>query len=579
MAKRACSIFLAAILGCIPTAQPRPENFPPSYSNVPVGWTMLERTRGTRASQAMVVTDHPIASQVGIQILRAGGNAIDAAVAAAFVLAVIHPTAGNIGGGGFMVYRSNSGAVTALDFREKAPAGATADMFQDSTGQIVETSLIGHLASGVPGSVAGLTAAHARFGNFHLSVVMEPAIRYAEQGVVLDSHRASSFTPTKIERFNRFESSRRKFLADGGPPQEGTLFVQPDLARTLQAISDSGSAGFYRGRVADLLVAEMERGGGIITLEDLKNYSVAWRDPIEITYRNYTVYSMPPPSSGGVTLGETLNILESFDSLPSFSTPEQIHVTAEAMRRAFIDRNNDLGDPDFVDLPLARLLSKDYARRLWATIEPGHASVTPPFGTQLREGDNTTHISVVDADGNAVGITTTLNSSYGNSVVVSGAGFLLNNEMDDFTGAPGQPNQFGLIQGEANSIAPHKRMLSAMAPTIVLDPEGDLFMVLGAPGGPRIITAVTQVLSNTIDFGMSLIEAIGAPRIHHQSLPDQIYYEPGALTNVTIDELEKMGHTVVERTSGIGIISAIMAEGDGWIGVADPRGAGRPAGY
>lgn len=579
MAKRAGSILLTTILGCAATGQLRPEIFPPSYGNVPVGWTMLERTASTRAPQAMVVTDHPIASQVGAQILRAGGNAIDAAVGVAFVLAVVHPTAGNIGGGGFMVYRSNLGGVAALDFREQAPAGATADMFQDSTGQITDTSIIGHLASGVPGSVAGLTAAHSRFGSLPLSVIMEPAIRYAERGVALDSYRASSFTATKIERFNRFEGSRQKFLTDGVPPEEGTLFVQPDLARTLRMISDSGSAGFYRGPVADLIVAEMLRGGGIITYEDLVNYRVVWRDPIEVTYRNYTVYSMPPSSSGGVTLGETLNILESFDSLPSFSTPEQIHVTAEAMRRAFIDRNNYLGDPDFADLPLERLLSKDYAARLRSTIEPGQASVTPPFGTQLQEGDNTTHISIVDKDGNAVSITTTLNSSYGNSVVVSGAGFLLNNEMDDFTGAPGQPNQFGLIQGEANAIAPHKRMLSAMAPTIVVDPDGDLFMVLGSPGGPRIITAVTQVLSNAIDFNMSLAEAVGAPRIHHQALPDRIYYEPGALTSGTVSALEKMGHTLTQRSSGIGIISAIMADGDAWIGVADPRGAGRSVGY
>ncbi len=578
MTKRIATMLLAA-LGCAPAGQPRPAHFPPSYANVPSNWTMLDRTKSTISSQAMVVTEHPIASQVGARILRAGGNAVDAAVAVGFALAVVHPTAGNIGGGGFMVYRPNAGEVVTLDFREKAPAAATADMFQNSTGQLTETSVIGHLASGVPGSVAGLTAAHERYGSMALSALIEPAIQLAEEGFALDASRARAFTDTKVERFMRFEGSRAKFLTDGSPPAEGTLFVQPDLARTLGLIADSGAAGFYRGPVADLIVAEMESGGGLITHQDLLDYQVAWRDPVEVSYRNHTIYSMPPSSSGGVTMGETLNILEGFDSLPFFASTPQIHLTAEAMRRSFIDRNNNLGDPDFVDLPLDRLLSKDYAAGLNRTINRNAASVTPEFGTQLREGDNTTHFSIVDADGNAVSVTTTLNSSYGSSVVVSGAGFLLNNEMDDFTGAPGQPNQFGLIQGEANAIRPGKRMLSAMTPTIVVDQDGELFMILGAPGGPRIITAVTQVISNAIDFEMSLVEAVGAPRIHHQALPDQIFYEPDALNAKTIRQLERMGHTVVERDGYIGIISAIMAVENGWVGVADPRGGGTPVGY
>lgn len=576
MIKRTCFAFVIFALGCAPEP---PEHFPPSYRNVPPTWELLERTEVARASQAMVVTEHPIASQVGARILHAGGNAVDAAIAVAFALAVVHPTAGNLGGGGFMVYRSADGDVVSLDFRERAPGGATRDMYLDSAGQVTELGITGHLASGVPGSVAGLTAAHSRYGSLPLTEVMAPAIDLASGGFALDNYRAGTFSDTKVELFQRFEGSRRKFLANGAPPGMGTLFVQPDLARTLETIAREGAAGFYSGRIADLIVAEMERGGGLITLEDLRDYQVAWREAIAVNYRGYTVFSMPPASSGGVTMGETFNILDGYDSLPTFGSAGQVHLVAEAMRRAFIDRNQDLGDPDFVDLPLDRLLSTDYAAELRATIDESRASVTPEFGTQLREGDNTTHFSVVDSDGNAVSITTTLNSSFGSAVVVEGAGFLLNNEMDDFTSAVGQANQFGLIQGEANAIEPGKRMLSAMTPTVVVDPEGRLFMVLGAPGGPRIITAVTQVISNVIDHGMTLVEAVGAPRIHHQALPDRIYYEPGALQDRTVRRLRSMGHEVSERTSHIGIISAIMAVPGGWEGVADPRGGGRPAGY
>jgi len=527
----------------------------------------------------MVVTAHPLASQAGLDILKQGGNAIDAAVAVAFALEVVLPDAGNIGGGGFIVHRSAGGEVTALDYREAAPGAATHDMFVDSAGNPTKKSEVGHLASGVPGSVAGLYEAWKKYGSLPWATVIAPAIRLA-QGHVIDSARHREIASDR-ELLAQFPASRAQFLVHDSAPPPGTMWRQPDLARTLQLISDSGPDVFYRGQIADLIVAEMQRGGGLITKDDLRNYRAKWRTPIRLSYRGHTIYSMPPPSSGGVTLGEILNILEGYDTLPAFGTTAYVHLVTETMRRAFIDRNRWLGDPDFVDMPLDRLLSKSYAATLRSQIDLQHATPTPPQAAGSGRGEpiETTHYSIVDAQGNAASVTTTLNGGFGSGVTVTGAGFLLNNEMDDFATAPGKPNMYGLVQGEANAVAGNKRMLSAMTPSIVLDSAGNLQMVVGTPGGPTIITSVAQVILNVLDQNMSLPDAVAAPRIHHQALPDQTYYEHGGLSDATVRALEAMGHKMEERRGHSGIIAAIQKTAGGWVGVADPRYAGGALGY
>jgi gamma-glutamyltranspeptidase/glutathione hydrolase len=526
----------------------------------------------------MVVSGSPIASAVGVEILKRGGNAVDAAVAVGFALAVVHPEAGNLGGGGYMVIRLADGTVSALDYRETAPARASRDMYLDQDGRVTDRSVIGHLASGVPGSVAGMAEAHRRYGSLPWRDLVEPAVSLAREGFVIDEFRSQS-SASSSRKLAQFPASRSQFLPDGQAPAPGTLFKQPDLAKTLQAIADSGAPVFYRGHIADLIVAEMGRGGGIISKEDLSDYRAIWHDPIVIRYRGHTIYSMPPSSSGGVTLAQILNILEGYDPLPPFGSAESVHLKAEAMRRAFIDRNRHLGDPAFVTIPLDRLLSKEYAAALRNEIDPRRASKTPTFVSSGNGGTNTTHYSIVDRHGNAVSVTTTINSSYGSGVTVTGAGFLLNNEMDDFTAAPGKPNQYGLLQGEANAIAPGKRMLSAMTPSIVVDPEGELMMILGTPGGPTIITSVAQVIMNMIDHHLSLAEAVAAPRIHHQAWPDQIFYERGGLTDAVVERLRALGHAVEERSGYSGDIAAIQRLNGRWIGVADPRRGGGAAGY
>src|SRR5437660_1583320 len=376
----------------------------------------------------------------------------------------------------------------------------------------------------------------------------------------------------------RFPASRAQFLVHDSAPPPGTMWRQSDLLRTLQLISDSGPDVFYRGQIADLIVAEMQRGGGLITKDDLRNYRAKWRTPVRLSYRGHTIYSMPPPSSGGVTMGEILNILEGYDTLPAFGTTAYVHLLTETMRRGFIDRNRWLGDPDFVDMPLDRLLSKSYAATLRSQIDPKHATPTPPKAAG-GEAMHTTHYSIVDAQGNAVAVTTTLNGGFGSGVTVTGAGFLLNNEMDDFTSAPGKPNMYGLVQGEANAIQPAKRMLSAMTPSIVLDRSGNLQLVVGTPGGPTIITSVAQVILNVLDQGMSLEDAVAAPRIHHQALPDQTFYERGSLSDSTVQVLQAMGHVMQQRRGHSGIVAAIEKTAAGWVGVADPRYAGGALGY
>jgi gamma-glutamyltranspeptidase/glutathione hydrolase len=427
--------------------------------------------------------------------------------------------------------------------------------------------------------VAGLAAAHRRLGSLSWAEVIEPAVSLARDGVILDSRHSRSLR-FAAPRLSRFPASRRQFLLPNGEaPADGSRLRQPDLARTLQAIADSGPSVFYEGYIADLIVAEMKRGGGIISKADLASYRPVWREPIVIRYRGHTIYSMPPASSGGVTVGEILNILEGVDPLPPYGSLGQAHLVVEAMRRAFTDRNRFLGDPDFVDIPVDRLLSKDYAAELLRGIDPTRATPTVALQPGVTEGEQTTHYSVVDADGNAVSVTTTINLGYGSAVTVGGAGFLLNDEMDDFATAPGRPNYFGLVQGRANAIVPGKRMLSSMTPSIVLDPAGELMMILGTPGGATIITTVAQVISNVIDHGMSLAEAIAAPRIHHQALPDRILYERGGLLPEVVARLRAMGHDIRERAGYSGEVAGIMRSATGWIGVADPRSGGAAVGY
>ena len=569
-----CAALVAA--GC---ARPAPLTAPAPHALIPSGWPLFAATKAVYAQHAMVSSVHPIASKVGITILRRGGNAIDAAVAVGFALGVMHPAAGNIGGGGFMVIRLADGTVRTIDYRETAPGLSTEDMYVDADGKLTDRSVTGHLSSGIPGSVAGMAEAHRELGRLPWREVLEPAVKLARDGFLLDGHRSRSLS-SAAGRLRQFPASRRQFLLPTGEaPEEGSLFRQPNLARTLQAIADSGPAAFYEGHVADLLVAEMRRGGGLISKADLASYHAIWREPIVIRYRGHTIYSMPPASSGGVTMAQILNILESAEPFPQYGSAEHTHLAAEAMRRAFTDRNHFLGDPDFVDMPLDRLLSKEYAADLRRSIDPARATQTSDLTPGIAEGDHTTHYSVVDAEGNAVSVTTTINLGYGSAVTVAGAGFLLNDEMDDFAAAPGQPNVFGLVQGRANAIAPGKRMLSSMTPSIVVDPAGELMMIVGTPGGPTIITTVTQVISNVIDHGMSLAEAVAAPRIHHQALPDQIFYERGGLLPEVVRRLEAMGHRLRERGGLSGDVSGIIRSATGWIGVADPRSAGAAVGY
>ena len=563
---------LAFAAGCAGRATEAPV----PAEGIDAGWRYTGKARVTEAPAAMVVSGHPLASEVGRDILRAGGNAVDAAVAVGFALAVLHPEAGNIGGGGFMVFRAADGTVRSLDYRETAPGRASRDMYLDANGEPTELSVTGHLSAGVPGSVAGLTAAHQRMGRLPFDSVIAPAIGLAREGFVVDEYRSESIRSDSA-RLAMFPASAASFLPGGRAPAPGSKLVQPDLAATLEAIRREGASGFYQGRVADLIVAEMGRGGGLISHEDLARYQAIWREPVTIRYRGHTIYSMPPASSGGVTMGEILNIVEGYDPLPPFGTPALMHREAEAMRRAFTDRNAHLGDPGYVDNPVERLLSKDYAAGLRRQIGE-RASPTPRFEPAAAGGSSTTHYSVVDAEGNAVSCTTTLNNSYGSAVTVTGAGFLLNDEMDDFATAPGKPNMYGLVQGEANAIAPGKRMLSAMTPSIVLDPSGQLYLVVGTPGGPRIITMVYHVISNVIDHRMPLADAVTAPRVHHQALPDSIRVERGGFTPTTLDSLRARGHAISEGGYW-GDVEAIIRTPSGWLGVSDPRRGGGGAGY
>jgi len=561
------ALAAGALAACAPRAQPS--------SHVPSAWRFAGPPPATVAPHAMVVSEHPLSSAVGAEILRRGGNAIDAAVAVGFAQAVVNPSAGNIGGGGFLVFRQADGQVFALDYRETAPAAATRDMFLDSAGNVTDRSVVGAQAAGVPGSVAGLWEMHRRFGRLPWRDVVAPAVALA-RAHVLDETRAQRLGWAR-EDLARFPSSAAVFVREGRPWQAGDTLRQPDLARTLELIADSGADGFYRGQTADLIVRQMRESGGLITHADLEGYRALWRTPLSTTYRGWTVYTMAPASGGGATLIQALNILEGY-RLPAFGTAPLLHLEIEALRRAFLDRNALLGDPAFVTMPIERLTSKPYAASQRASILADRA--TPLTGSPLGEGSNTTHYSVVDSAGNAAAITTTINTGFGSSLVVGGAGFLLNNEMDDFTARPGAVNAMGIQQmGEANTIAPGKRMLSSMTPTILLDPSGHLALVLGSPGGATIISAVLQVISNVVDHHMSLADAVAAPRIHHNGLPDVVDWEPRGTPDDVRAALTAMGYHLADRPGYMATVNAIRLTPQGLEGVPDPRVPGGASGW
>ncbi|SDK71923.1 gamma-glutamyltranspeptidase / glutathione hydrolase [Pedobacter sp. ok626] len=522
----------------------------------------------------MVVSANEKASRVGLDILKRGGNAVDAAVAVQFALAVVYPNAGNIGGGGFMVYRDASGEMNSLDFRETAPATASRDMYLDSVGKpIVDKSLEGHLASGIPGSVAGMVAAHAKYGKLKWADLIEPAIALAKNGFKLSEQQVDELNRLKA-RFVK-NNPQGTALAKETEWLEDDVLIQPELATTLEKIRDYGRAGFYEGPVADSLLAEMRRGGGIISAEDLKNYKAVWRKPIVGNYKGYRIVTMPPPSSGGIAL---IQLLKSVEPYPlkrwGLNSDSTVQLMVEAERRVYADRAEYLGDPDFYKVPQAQLLNDAYIKSRMANFNWAHATPSSEIKAGVlrpAEHEETTHFSIVDRDGNAVSVTTTLNGSYGSAVVVKGGGFLLNNEMDDFSVKPGSPNMYGLVGGEANAIAPGKRMLSSMTPTIV-EKDGKLFMIVGTPGGSTIITSVFQTIVNVIEFNKTMQSAVNAKKFHHQWLPDTLYVEKGALDSVTTLKLINKGYPILER-GPIGRVDAILKTKWGYYqGGADKRG-------
>lgn len=525
-------------------------------------------------SQAMVVSPHPLASEVGLSILKAGGNAVDATIAVQFAQAVVYPRAGNIGGGGFMVIRMNNGETATIDYREKAPRKAHRNMYLDQAGNIVPgLSTKGHLAAGVPGTVDGLIQAHEKYGKLSFQQLIQPAIELAEKGYPISQ--------TEAARLNRFQEDFKAVNDEPNPFikenwKEGDILQQSLLAKTLTRIQQKGRAGFYKGKVAKAIVKEMKEGNGIISKRDLSKYRAQWREAVSGQYKDYTVISMPPPSSGGVALLQLLKMVEDYPIEDwGFHDPRSIHLMVEAERRAYADRSQHLGDMDFYPVPIDSLLSKDYVEERMANFSPQKASLSSDilagaFQGQIKESFETTHSSVVDKDGNAVSLTTTLNSNFGCKVWVDEAGFFLNNEMDDFSSKPGVPNQFGLVGAEANAIQPGKRMLSSMTPTII-EKDGELFMVIGAPGGSTIITAVFQVFLNVAAFGMDLEAAVNASRFHHQWLPDRILIEKDGMNEELKEKLKALGHQLYE-VNYMAVIKAIHRLQDGSLqGVGDRR--------
>jgi len=542
----------------------------------------LGKRNSDEYKNGMVVSAHPEASKVGVEILKKGGNAVDAAVAVQFALAVVYPNAGNLGGGGFMVYRSSKGEINTLDFREKGPAAASRDMYLDSVGNpIVSKSLYGHLAAGVPGSVDGMVEAHKKYGKLSWAEVVQPSIDLAEKGFQITKSQAGELNGLH-RNFMKFNPDGTAFINLEGTWKENDLLIQNELANTLKLIRDKGRAGFYEGDVAGFVVAEMQKGKGLITKEDLKNYHSAWRKPLTGNYRGYKIITMPPTSSGGIALIQLLHSVEPYPLKKwGHNSDSTVQLIVEAERRVYADRATHLGDPDFYNVPKNQLTSIQYNKNRMANFNWSRATPSSEVkagDANVKEHEETTHFSIVDKEGNAVSITTTLNGSYGSLVVVKGAGFLLNNEMDDFSVKPGSPNMYGLVGGEANAIAPNKRMLSSMTPSIV-EKDGKLFMVVGTPGGSTIITSVFQTIINVIDFEMPMQSAVAAKKFHHQWLPDEVFVEKDALDSLTTEKLRAKGYKISPR-GPIGRVDAILKTKWGnYQGGADPRGDDKAIGY
>jgi len=565
------SILLFSFLGFVACDNPKVEEsaaYPNAYD--------YEIVKHMKTDKAAVVTAHPLASEVGLDILKQGGNAIDASIAVQYALAVVYPVAGNIGGGGFMVYQTADGKSHSIDFRETAPATAHKDMYLDETGEAIpEKSLDGHLAAGIPGTVAGTFLAHEKHGKLPMSKLIEPAIQLAEHGYVITQQEADGLNK-HAEKFIKLNTVPNAFMQKDSWKAGDTL-VQTDLANTLKRIATEGQKGFYEGETAKLIVEEMQRGGGIITLEDLKNYKPVVRAPRAFDYKGKKIISMDLPSSGGLMLQQMLQMLEPYDLKEmGFHSAEAINHIVEVERRAYADRTEYMGDPDFVDVPTEALLNADYVAGRMQDFEPGKAGKSDLIKPGLEESEDTTHFSIIDEEGNAVSVTTTINTNYGSHIVVGGAGFILNNEMDDFSAKPGAPNAFGLLGTEANAIAPNKRMVSSMMPTIVLD-NGKPYMIVGTPGGSTIITSVLQSILNVMEFGLSPEEAVNKPKFHHQWQPDVIYVEEDFPMEVRT-ELEAMGYELEVRSS-IGRTELILIDQDGIHSVADKRGDDSTAGY
>jgi gamma-glutamyltranspeptidase/glutathione hydrolase len=533
------------------------------------------------ARKGMVVAQEPLAADVGVSVLKSGGNAVDAAVAVGFALAVTHPYAGNLGGGGFMLIRMADGRATFIDFREKAPRTATRNMYLDGNGNLTRDSLIGWRAAGVPGSVRGFELAQKKYGRKSWSELLQPAIGLASNGFPISHWQMLSFH-SNTDSLSQFPDSKRIFLKGGSFYDWNEIFQQPELARTLARIAQQGARDFYEGETAHILAREMEKNGGLITLDDLREYQAVERKPLEGDYHRYHIITSPPPSSGGVGILQMLGMLDGTGyEKHGAGSAASYHYLAEVMRRFYADRNEYLGDPDFVKNPISALLDPAYIRTRRASIDPVLATPSDQINPGLpagKEGSDTTHYSIADDQGNVVAVTYTLNAGYGSKVTVPGLGFLLNDEMDDFAAKPGSPNLFGLVQGETSAIGPGRRPLSSMVPTIVLK-DGKPFLVLGTPGGSTIITAVLQVMLNVMDFGMNIQDAVDFPRVHHQWKPDHLYFERG-ISPDTIALLKKSGYTIEEaKPVVLARVEGILLS-DGWLqGGHDGRGTGKAAGY
>ncbi len=542
---------------------------------------LLESKKYLEAESAAVSCAHPLAAQIGVDIIKAGGNAVDAAIAVQLALAVVYPRAGNLGGGGFMVIRDTEGRAHSLDFREMAPGLSTENMYLNEEGKIINNlSLTGIMASGVPGTVAGMIEAHQRFGNLDINMLIEPAYRLAEGGFMIGVEEANRLNEFKNEfdRINNFDHAFKK-----SKWKKGDILIQKELANTLKLLMDNGLDDFYSGTIASKIVSEVSKRKGIITAEDLRNYKAVWRAPLIVQYKNHEIITMPPPSSGGIAIGQILLMLSNYEFVgKNHFDPEVIHHKVEAERRAFADRSKFLGDPDFTVVPTDSLLSGLANYTNFSSINPQKASGSDEFRDKksklFKESFETTHFSIVDNKGMAVSVTTTLNSNFGSKVILENSGFFLNNEMDDFVVKPGEPNQFGLLGSEANKIEPGKRMLSSMTPTIVTK-DGNLFLVLGTPGGSTIITTVYQIISNIIDHNMELREAVTTKRYHHQWFPDMIMYEKGCFDKKVIRALKSKGHQL-QRVDRIGLVDAIQISDNGKIiAVADGRAEDAVEGY